>query len=122
MESENMGDRLHLAVGAMGIVASLLRFASPILTFSRIIKGKSTEEFSCIPYIISLLSCLNYTWYGLPIVSNKLENIPLVTVSGFGILLQTSYIGIYFRFATSKAKASYYFNLILLDETLNASS
>ncbi|KAK3219377.1 hypothetical protein Dsin_013347 [Dipteronia sinensis] len=99
-----MGDRFRLAVGVMGNATSLLLFTAPVLTFSRVIKKKSTEEFSCIPYIVSLLNCLIYTWYGLPIVSYKWENFPLVTINSLGILLEISFIVIYFWFATAKAK------------------
>ncbi|KAK2654087.1 hypothetical protein Ddye_013943 [Dipteronia dyeriana] len=80
------------------------------LTFTRVIKKKSTEEFSCIPYLISLLNCLIYTWYGLPIVSYKWENFPLVTINGLGILLEISFIVIYFWFATAKTKATFVFH------------
>nr|QHT64204.1 sugar efflux transporter 3a [Litchi chinensis] len=99
-----MGDRLHLAIGVMGNAASLLLFTAPILTFSRVIRKKSTEEFSCIPYIISLFNCFIYSWYGLPIVSYRWENFPLVTINGLGILLEVSFIIIYFWFATARGK------------------
>ncbi|KAL5813159.1 hypothetical protein ACOSQ3_028109 [Xanthoceras sorbifolium] len=99
-----MGDRLRLAVGVMGDAASLLLFTAPIITFSRVIKKKSTEEFTCVPYIISLLNCLIYTWYGLPIVSYKWENFPLVAINGLGILLEISFIIIYFWFTTARGK------------------
>ncbi|GMY07404.1 bidirectional sugar transporter SWEET3 [Fagus crenata] len=99
-----MGDRLHLAVGVMGNATSLLLYAAPILTFARVIKKKSTEEFSCVPYIIALFNCLLYTWYGLPVVSSKWENFPVVTINGVGILLEFSFIIIYFCFATAREK------------------
>jgi len=76
------------------------------VTFKRVIRKKSTEEFSCIPYIIALMNSLLYTWYGLPIISNKWENFPLVTVNGVGVLFELSYILIYFWFSSPKAKAS----------------
>jgi len=76
------------------------------VTFKRVITKKSTEEFSCIPYIIGLLNCLLYTWYGLPVVSCKWENFPLVTVNGIGIVLELSYVLIYFWFASNKGKVS----------------
>ncbi|KAJ6868184.1 hypothetical protein NC651_033284 [Populus alba x Populus x berolinensis] len=59
-----MGDTLRLAVGIMGNAAALLLFSAPILTFCRVIRKKSTEEFSCVPYTIALLNCLLYTWKG----------------------------------------------------------
>ncbi|PPS15260.1 hypothetical protein GOBAR_AA05332 [Gossypium barbadense] len=63
-----MGDRLRLAVGIMGNASSLLLYAAPILTFTRVVRKRSTEEFSCIPYIVALSNCLLYTWYGLPVI------------------------------------------------------
>lgn len=101
---KKMGDRLRLAVGIMGNAASLLLYAAPILTFARVIKKRSTEKFSCIPYIITLANCLLYTWYGLPIVSNKWENFPLVTINGLGILFEFSFISIYFWFSEARKK------------------
>uniref|UniRef100_A0A6N2KFX7 Bidirectional sugar transporter SWEET n=1 Tax=Salix viminalis TaxID=40686 RepID=A0A6N2KFX7_SALVM len=76
-----MGDTLRLAVGIMGNAASLLLFSAPILTFYRVVRKKSTEEFSCVPYIIALLNCLLYTWYGLPVVSYRWENFPVIKVA-----------------------------------------
>ncbi|XP_059434529.1 bidirectional sugar transporter SWEET3 [Corylus avellana] len=97
-----MGDRLRMAVGVMGNATSVLLYAVPILTFTRIIRKKSTEEFSCVPYIIALANCLFYTWYGLPVVSHNWENLPLVTINGLGILLEFSFIFIYFWFASDR--------------------
>lgn len=59
-----------------------------------------------MPYIIALLNCLLFTWYGLPVVSNKWENLPLVTVNGVGILFELSYVLIYIWFSTPKGKVS----------------
>ncbi|CAK9187724.1 unnamed protein product [Ilex paraguariensis] len=74
------------------------------LTFARVIRKKSTEEFSCVPYVIALLNCFLYTWYGLPVVSHRWENFPLVTINGLGILLELSFIFIYFWFASTRGK------------------
>ncbi|XP_050224399.1 bidirectional sugar transporter SWEET3 [Mercurialis annua] len=99
-----MGEGLRLAVGVMGNAASLLLYAAPILTFVRVIRKRSTEEFSCVPYIVTLANCLIYTWYGLPVVSYKWENFPLVTINGLGIFFEVSFILIYFRFSESRTK------------------
>ncbi|XP_019415371.1 PREDICTED: bidirectional sugar transporter SWEET3-like isoform X2 [Lupinus angustifolius] len=100
-----MVETIRLGVAVMGNIASVSLYAAPITTFRRVIRKKSTEEFSCIPYIIGLLNCLIFTWYGLPVVSNKWENFPLVTVNGVGIVLELSYVLIYFCYASSKGKA-----------------
>ncbi|CAA3013182.1 bidirectional sugar transporter SWEET3-like isoform X2 [Olea europaea var. sylvestris] len=99
-----MAERIRLAVGIMGNAASLLLYAAPVLTFSRVIRRKSTEEFSCVPYIIALSNCFLYTWYGLPIVSYHWENFPVVTINGLGILFELSFIAIYFYFASANGK------------------
>ncbi|KAI3458033.1 hypothetical protein Pfo_014696 [Paulownia fortunei] len=99
-----MEEKFRLAVGIMGNAASMLLYAAPILTFSRVIRKKSTEEFSCVPYIIALSNCFLYTWYGLPVVSYKWENFPVVTINGLGILLELSFILIYFYFASANGK------------------
>ncbi|KAI7734644.1 hypothetical protein M8C21_026332 [Ambrosia artemisiifolia] len=83
---------LRMAVGLMGNATSFLLYAAPISTFARVIRKKSTEEFSCVPYAVSLLNCLFYTWYGLPVVSYKWENFPMITINGLGILLELSFI------------------------------
>ncbi|XWS50398.1 hypothetical protein CRYUN_Cryun12cG0084300 [Craigia yunnanensis] len=97
-----MGDRLRLAVGAMGILLYFLH--GSILTFSRVIRKRSTEEFSCIPYIVALSNCLLYTWYGLPVVSYRWENFPVVTINVLGIILELSFIFIYLWFAQTRGK------------------
>ncbi|XP_041015642.1 bidirectional sugar transporter SWEET3-like [Juglans microcarpa x Juglans regia] len=99
-----MGERLRLAVGVMGNAASLLLYTAPILTFSRVIRKKSTEGYSCVPYVIALLNCLLYTWYGLPVVSNRWENFPVISINGLGILLELSFIVIYLWFTSARGK------------------
>ncbi|KAJ1377119.1 SWEET sugar transporter [Sesbania bispinosa] len=99
-----MAESLRLAVAVLGNAASVALYAAPMVTFKRVIRKKSTEEFSCIPYIIGLLNCLLFTWYGLPVVSYKWENFPLVTVNGVGIVLELSYVLIYFWYASAKGK------------------
>ncbi|BAB08422.1 MtN3 protein-like [Arabidopsis thaliana] len=99
-----MGDKLRLSIGILGNGASLLLYTAPIVTFSRVFKKKSTEEFSCFPYVMTLFNCLIYTWYGLPIVSHLWENLPLVTINGVGILLESIFIFIYFYYASPKEK------------------
>ncbi|XP_054789094.1 bidirectional sugar transporter SWEET3-like [Prosopis cineraria] len=99
-----MAQTLRMAVAILGNAASISLYAAPTVTFGRVIRKKSTEEFPCIPYIIGLLNCLLFTWYGLPVVSCKWENFPLVTVNGVGIALELSYVLIYFWYATAKGK------------------
>ncbi|XP_047973434.1 bidirectional sugar transporter SWEET3b-like [Salvia hispanica] len=99
-----MEEKFRLAVGISGNAASMLLYAAPIFTFSKVIRKKSIEEYSCVPYIMALLNCVLYTWYGLPVVSYKWENFPVVTINGIGILLELSFILIYFYYASTDGK------------------
>ncbi|CAN6569569.1 unnamed protein product [Malus baccata var. baccata] len=71
---------LRLVIGVMGNAAALLLFAAPTLTMSRIVRKKSTEGFSCAPYVTTLLNCLLYTWYGLPVIKVTAIVIPAIVV------------------------------------------
>ncbi|KAK3020130.1 hypothetical protein RJ639_005268, partial [Escallonia herrerae] len=65
-------------------------FLSPIPTFRRVIRNQSTERFSGLPYIYSLLNCLICAWYGAPIISSG--NLMVTTVNSVGAVFQTIYI------------------------------
>ncbi|KAG8078678.1 hypothetical protein GUJ93_ZPchr0007g4683 [Zizania palustris] len=67
--------------GVSGNVIALFLFMSPVVTFWRIIWRRSTENFSGVPYNMTLLNCLS-AWYGLPFVSPN--NILVTTINGTG--------------------------------------
>ncbi|XP_074365135.1 bidirectional sugar transporter SWEET3-like isoform X2 [Apium graveolens] len=95
---------LRLTVGILGNAASVLLYTAPILTFARVIHKRSTEEFSCVPYVLALTNCYFYTWYGSPFVSYGWENITIVTINGIGVVLELSFIFIYLWFASATRK------------------
>lgn len=99
-----MNEGLRLAFGIMGNATTLMLYTSPIFTFKRVIRKRSTEEYSCLPYILALLNCLLYAWYGLPVVSYKWENLPVISTNGLGLFFELSFVLIYICFATSKVK------------------
>uniref|UniRef100_A0A0E0NUV2 Bidirectional sugar transporter SWEET n=1 Tax=Oryza rufipogon TaxID=4529 RepID=A0A0E0NUV2_ORYRU len=74
-------------VGIVGNVISILVFASPIPTFRRIVRSKSTEEFRWLPYVTTLLSTSLWTFYGLL----KPGGLLIVTVNGAGAALEAIY-------------------------------
>ncbi|CAN1847257.1 Bidirectional sugar transporter SWEET2a, partial [Linum perenne] len=89
-----------------GNLCAFVLFVSPIPTFRRIIRNQSTEQFSGLPYIYSLLNCLICLWYGMPFIS---PNIILVaTVNSIGAVFQFVYIAIFIAYAekTKKLKMS----------------
>ncbi|KAK1555751.1 hypothetical protein Q3G72_030902 [Acer saccharum] len=73
------------------------------ITFKRIIRSKSTEQFSGIPYVMTLLNNLLTAWYGLPFVSEN--NILVSTINGTGAVIESIYVLIFIIYATKKEKA-----------------
>uniref|UniRef100_A0A7N0UGW6 Bidirectional sugar transporter SWEET n=1 Tax=Kalanchoe fedtschenkoi TaxID=63787 RepID=A0A7N0UGW6_KALFE len=78
-----------------GNVISLLVFLSPIPTFIRIIRNRSTQHFESLPYICTLLSASLWTYYGLI----KPGSFIVVPVNGFGVLTEIVYITIFLVYA-----------------------
>ncbi|XP_040995932.1 bidirectional sugar transporter SWEET1 [Juglans microcarpa x Juglans regia] len=93
----------HFLFGILGNATALFLFLSPTITFKRIIKNKSTEEFSGIPYVMTLLNCLLAAWYGLPFVSPN--NILVATINGTGSVIESIYVIIFIIFAAKREKA-----------------
>ncbi|KAJ7959232.1 Bidirectional sugar transporter SWEET [Quillaja saponaria] len=95
-------DVLHFLFGIFGNAFALFLFLSPTITFKRVIKNKSTEKFSGIPYVMTLLNCLLSAWYGLPFVSR--HNILVSTINGTGAAIEIIYVFIFILFAPKKEK------------------
>ncbi|XP_028781601.1 bidirectional sugar transporter SWEET1-like [Neltuma alba] len=92
----------HFMFGIFGNAFALLLFLSPAITFSRIIKNRSTENFSGIPYVMTLLNCLLSAWYGLPFVSPN--NLLVSTINGFGTGIEIIYVLIFITLAPKKER------------------
>ncbi|KAK6161103.1 hypothetical protein DH2020_004484 [Rehmannia glutinosa] len=73
---------VSVVFGLLGNIVASLLFLSPLDTFWRIVKNRSTEDFESIPYIVLLLNASLWTYYGIikPVVL-------LVTINGFGSLM-----------------------------------
>ncbi|KAK4433746.1 Bidirectional sugar transporter SWEET1 [Sesamum alatum] len=97
------GDALHLTFGIIGNATGLFLFLSPTVTFKRIIAKRSTEQFSGVPYVMTLLNCLLAAWYGLPFITTN--NYLVSAVNGVGILIESVYVVIFLIFAPKKEKA-----------------
>ncbi|KAJ9135953.1 hypothetical protein P3X46_033071 [Hevea brasiliensis] len=90
------------AAGIAGNIFAFVLFLSPIPTFRRIIRSRSTEQFSGLPYIYALLNCLICLWYGMPIVSPGI--ILVATVNSIGAIFQLIYISIFIWYADKGRK------------------
>ncbi|MCL7029943.1 hypothetical protein MKW94_013227 [Papaver nudicaule] len=94
-------DVLHLCFGILGNILSVLQLLAPMITFRRITKNKSTEQFSAVPYIIGLMNGLLYTWYGLPMISQ--DNTLLCTINGITAIVQGAYVLLFLFYAPKDA-------------------
>ncbi|KAI8013233.1 Bidirectional sugar transporter SWEET1 [Camellia lanceoleosa] len=97
-----MGNTAHFVFGVFGNANGLLLFLAPTITFKRIIMSKSTEQFSGIPYVMTLLNCLLSAWYGMPFVSP--HNMLVSTINGTGAAIEAIYVFIFIIFAPKKEK------------------
>ncbi|KAG7991292.1 hypothetical protein I3843_02G067900 [Carya illinoinensis] len=86
-------------------------FLSPVGTFWRIIKQRSTEQFESLPYICTLLSSSLWTYYGII----KAGELLVATVNGFGILVETIYVTLFLIYAPGRSKAKTVILVGLLD-------
>ncbi|XP_070663378.1 bidirectional sugar transporter SWEET1-like isoform X4 [Malus domestica] len=89
--------------GVLGNGTAFFLFLSPTITFKRIMRKKCTEQFSGIPYVMTMLNCLLYAWYGLPFVSAN--NFLVSTVNGTGAAMELIYVLVFIIFAPKRERA-----------------
>ncbi|KAK1361354.1 Bidirectional sugar transporter SWEET [Heracleum sosnowskyi] len=97
-----MTKTLHSVFGIFGDLTGLFLFLAPTITFKRIILNKSTEQFSGIPYSMTMLNCALSAWYGLPFVSSN--NILVSALNGTGAGIEAIYVLIFLIYAPKKEK------------------
>ncbi|KAJ8486022.1 hypothetical protein OPV22_018507 [Ensete ventricosum] len=59
-------DTIRTVFGIIGNGTALVLFFSPVPTFRRIWKSGSVEQFHATPYLATLLNCMFWILYGLP--------------------------------------------------------
>jgi len=92
------------AMGWLGFVAALVLFTTPIFTFRQIVQSGTVAEYSCTPYLCSLLNCALWSTYALPFVT-PCKTQPLVT-NGIGSVLEVAYIFLFLYYAPSAKRRS----------------
>ncbi|CAD6244387.1 unnamed protein product [Miscanthus lutarioriparius] len=86
--------------GILGNIISLMVFLSPLPTFYRVYRKKSTEGFQSTPYVVTLFSCMLWIFYALLKSGAEL----LVTINGVGCVIETVYLGMYLVYAPKAAR------------------
>ncbi|KAK9684320.1 hypothetical protein RND81_10G202000 [Saponaria officinalis] len=97
--------------GVLGNTISFMVFLSPIPTFYRIYKKKSTEEFQSIPYVVALFSSVLWLFYAYI----KTDVIFLVTINLFGLFIETIYLTIFLLYADKQTRMNTVKLLILFN-------
>uniref|UniRef100_A0A5B7BQG6 Bidirectional sugar transporter SWEET n=1 Tax=Davidia involucrata TaxID=16924 RepID=A0A5B7BQG6_DAVIN len=104
-------ESLSFFVGVIGNIISVLVFLSPIGTFWRIVKHRSTEDFDSLPYICTLLNSSLWTYYGI----TKPGGFLVATVNGFGFIVETIYVALFLIFAPANMRAKTTILVAILD-------
>ena len=71
-----------------------------------IYKKKTVEEFKPDPYIATVMNCMLWIFYGLPIVHP--DSTLVVTINGVGLAMELIYLTIFFIYAPKKGRVSNY--------------
>ncbi|RZC48063.1 hypothetical protein C5167_041026 [Papaver somniferum] len=87
-------------VGIVGNVISFFLFLSPLPTFFSIYKKGAVEDFSPYPYIVTVLNCALWVFYGF-VTPNSLL---VITINGGGLVIELIYVAIYFFYADNKQR------------------
>ncbi|XP_059304252.1 bidirectional sugar transporter N3-like [Lycium ferocissimum] len=95
-----MSGHWAFAFGVLGNIISFVVFLSPIPTFYKIYKKKSTEGYQSIPYVVALFSSMLWIYYAFLKTNTTL----LITINSFGVFIETIYVGFYLFYAPKKAK------------------
>ncbi|CAN6444496.1 unnamed protein product [Victoria cruziana] len=89
-------------IGIIGNAISFGLFLSPAPTFYKIIKNGAVEDFSAVPYLATMLNCLLWVTYGLPMVHP--HSLLVITINGTGIVVESIYLTLYLIYATSQQR------------------
>ncbi|XP_031484653.1 bidirectional sugar transporter SWEET5-like [Nymphaea colorata] len=89
-------------VGVLGNAISFGLFLSPTPTFYKIIKKGAVEDYSAMPYLATMLNCMLWCTYGLPMVHP--HSLLVITINGIGLVVETIYLTLYLIYATTQQR------------------
>ncbi|XP_044484002.1 bidirectional sugar transporter SWEET7-like [Mangifera indica] len=86
----------------IGNIISLFLLLSPVPTFVQIVKKGSAEPFSPVPYLATLINCMVWVIYGLPMVHPN--SILVITINGAGTAIKLLYITLFLIYSDKKKR------------------
>ncbi|CAL5214986.1 unnamed protein product [Lathyrus oleraceus] len=89
---------VRTVVGIIGNIISGFLFLSPVPTFYEIWKKGSVEQFSPAPYLATLVNCMVWTLYGLPMVNP--DNVLVLTINGSGSVVEIVYVTLFIIYSS----------------------
>ncbi|KAJ0961106.1 hypothetical protein J5N97_000921 [Dioscorea zingiberensis] len=95
-------DTIRTMVGLLGNVIALALFLSPLPTIRRIWKNKTVEQFSAVPYLATLLNCMLWVVYGLPLVHP--HSTLVLTINGSGMAIELFYVLMFIVYSDKKSR------------------
>ncbi|XP_031481943.1 bidirectional sugar transporter SWEET4-like [Nymphaea colorata] len=104
-------DTARTVVGIIGNVISFGLFLSPLPTFVQICKKGAVEQFSPLPYLATLLNCMLWILYGLPIVHP--HSLLVITINGCGFAIELVYLMLFLIYSDRKQRLKIAVYLVL---------
>lgn len=104
-------DIARTVVGIIGNIISACLFLSPVPTFVEICKKGSVEQYSAVPYLATLMNCMVWTLYGLPMVHS--HSLLVVTINGAGCVIEIIYITLFFIYSERTKRFKLFLWLLL---------
>eukprot|EP00493_Phyllostaurus_siculus_P005457 UN05499 len=95
-------DAIRTVIGVIGNGTALVLFLSPVPTFVQIWKKKTVEQYSAVPYLATLLNCMMWVLYGLPLVHP--HSMLVITINGTGMLIELTYVALFLTFSVGAAR------------------
>ncbi|KAM3242168.1 hypothetical protein ACQJBY_054694 [Aegilops geniculata] len=95
-------DAIRTVIGVIGNATALVLFLSPVPTFIQIWKKKTVEQYSAVPYLATLLNCMMWVLYGLPLVHP--HSMLVITINGTGMLIELTYVALFLTFSVGAAR------------------
>ncbi|WCJ26544.1 Bidirectional sugar transporter SWEET4 [Euphorbia peplus] len=98
-------------IGIIGNILATFLFLSPMPTFVDIWKKKSVEQYSPMPYLATLVNCMVWILYGLPMVNPN--SILVITINGIGTTLELTYVLLFIVFSDNKKRLKVVLSLLV---------